>query len=547
MYLEIVSVDVPSEANYGDTVTIDMRVKNKWTYRIFAMVTASYDGTPLYSTSHYIDPGMQRAFWLSFIMPDKAVTLWLWAWYWTEDQEWSANPDDEYGPIEISLVGAPPPEYTGHIGTINVNDHPVPQTLSYGDGFRIQFRGYLDSGERVRLWANIKVKSPIRTVYSHSGDLEIYPGTGVGGSHPFEFPTVVPYQSSITVDESGEWEVTIELRAGGATGPLLEVKRDVHIITVPAVVEPEYSGEIQNVQVRYGVSNWTQVPQAVSIGTKYSVAFEGINNSEIGLVLRGKITIGAISDSLISQVFGIPFLEDAIAPGGVYTFKFTPYLQPSPFTASETGDHTASIELEGKKPGETDSEFKPLRDPKEVVIVTVAEDEPAGFEGKISSVRVDWTMIAGGEAAIPTIGILGREARIRFNGSNDDIFPHDLCAKVWVHGPTIDSQPNLKYSGEGCTTVYVLGGFSHAFCLPSTIGEPGFVVDEEGEWNVKIRLEDSGGRRLDEYEGVLFTSVEKEPESTWGMLTSIMPLMMIMMMMAMIMPMTEGLGGEDYE
>ena len=102
-YLEIVKVEAPSEASYGDTVSINIYVKNKWTARIFAIVTGAYDTAEVTSTSHYIDAGAQRVFGLSFTMPNKSVTLWVWAWYWT-DAGWSTSPDDEYGPVKIALA-----------------------------------------------------------------------------------------------------------------------------------------------------------------------------------------------------------------------------------------------------------------------------------------------------------------------------------------------------------------------------------------------------------------------------------------------------------
>lgn len=102
-YLEIVKVEAPSEASYGDTVSINIYVRNKWTYRIFAIVTGSCDGIELVSGSHWIWPDAQRIFGFSFTMPNKSVDLWIWAWYWTEDG-WSTSPDDEYGPVKIDLA-----------------------------------------------------------------------------------------------------------------------------------------------------------------------------------------------------------------------------------------------------------------------------------------------------------------------------------------------------------------------------------------------------------------------------------------------------------
>jgi len=101
-YLEIVKVEAPSDASYGTTVNVNVYVKNKWTSRIFAIVTGAYDTAEVTSTSHYIEPGAQRVFGLSFTMPNKNVTVWLWAWYWTATG-WSTSPDDEYGPVTIAL------------------------------------------------------------------------------------------------------------------------------------------------------------------------------------------------------------------------------------------------------------------------------------------------------------------------------------------------------------------------------------------------------------------------------------------------------------
>lgn len=102
-YLEIVKVEAPSDASYGTTVTINIYVKNKYTSRIFATVTGAYDTTPVTGDSHYIEPGAQRIFGLSFTMPNKSVNLWIWAWYWTATG-WSTSPDDEYGPVTIALA-----------------------------------------------------------------------------------------------------------------------------------------------------------------------------------------------------------------------------------------------------------------------------------------------------------------------------------------------------------------------------------------------------------------------------------------------------------
>jgi hypothetical protein len=73
------------------------------------------------------------------------------------------------------------------------------------------------------------------------------------------------------------------------------------------------------------------------------------------------------------------------------------------------------------------------------------------------------------------------------------------------------------------------------------------VIDELGQWNIKVHITDaSDGELLAKYEGLFFNG-EEAPESTWGVIGELMPLMMIMMMFAMVVPMMKDMTGEMEE
>lgn len=585
MNLEITSVDAPEEAAAGETVNVSIYAYNRTAGRIFAIATADCNGTGFVTYSYWVEPNRHRAFGFSFIMPSGDVIIWCWVWEWT-GAGWAPNSSDEYGPVVVRLAGAPPPEYTGRIGVIHVNDHPIPQTLSYGDDFRIQFRGYLDSGERVRLWARVKVESPGgRIIYDHSA-IEAPLGTGVGGSHPFGFPTFVPYQSPITIDESGEWEATIELRAGGATGPILATERDVHIITVPEVVEPEYDGEITKVQCRTGVHNWVLAPLSLEQGDNFSVAVTVVNRSSIALVLNGAITVISPSgqEQYRSDSTGIeiPPIEDSIAPGESHTFKWNDYGQLQAFNADEAGIYTARFVLKGKKKGEPDSAFQQLCDPWEGKVATVAQVEEPEYE-LVKEETYPWAYSYWGAAEVctwtfklppeqlPGIDWLTEKLVTTLASTLEDNNSKLLTLKLWRDTTPVmwtDYKCEVTASASplawyGILAIVAAAIVAVAFLIRTinsvfweTEGLPEATKEEFSRETLTsmiidlapetppATLEGLTDAELRTMLNQLLAAKEEEP-SPWSIIIDIMPLIMIMMVFSMMIPMTKELGAGE--
>jgi len=353
-YLEIVSVDAPSEASYGVTVTVNVYVKNKWTDRIFAIVTGAYDTAPVYSTSHYIEPGKQRIFGLSFAMPSKSVDLWVWAWYWTATGNWSASPDDQYGPVQIALAGAQPPaaDLAAEIREIKVFDenHAAalpPQPTEQGKMLSIWFKAYsLASQLTIYFDAKVRLRKPSGKVEEKS-DVSYLPYTP-GAAHHFKF------NNQWKADEIGTYYATIILNARGSLyGSSQEVDREtnVKVFTVSEAPEgPEPTPDVYKGEIRNKMVDWTNIvsgakpfplAEPAPVGENMRISFEGYNLSDISMRLRGEVWIYGPNKRETYHAADVSTLTYTKGAAHKFTFPKAPAATP----IDEEGEWTIKIQL----------------------------------------------------------------------------------------------------------------------------------------------------------------------------------------------------------
>jgi subtilase family serine protease len=110
-YTEIVGITTPSEAAAGDTVSLEVTVKNIWTSPFYIAVTGRYDGGDIAFNPDYanVGAGQTYSFTSSFTMPNSDVRLDVWSFYWT-GTEWY---QDDHDYVNIALAAAPSPEFRG--------------------------------------------------------------------------------------------------------------------------------------------------------------------------------------------------------------------------------------------------------------------------------------------------------------------------------------------------------------------------------------------------------------------------------------------------
>lgn len=115
---DIVEVDAPVSANTGDTIIVDVHVKNLGLapggYN-YILVGGVYDSTSLnwqfpmeppsqFSDYLYVAPQETVIFKGNFIMPPLGVTVKVDSWYW-DGSKWVK---DEEQSVNISLIGLEP-------------------------------------------------------------------------------------------------------------------------------------------------------------------------------------------------------------------------------------------------------------------------------------------------------------------------------------------------------------------------------------------------------------------------------------------------------
>jgi len=100
----------PSQASYGEQVTIDVQIRNKAAYPIYIAVTGRYNGVDFTFSPEYanVEAGAYGPFSASFSMPNKDITVDIWSWYWT-GSEWY---QDDHTSVTIALKVLTP-EFSG--------------------------------------------------------------------------------------------------------------------------------------------------------------------------------------------------------------------------------------------------------------------------------------------------------------------------------------------------------------------------------------------------------------------------------------------------
>ena len=96
-----ITIVVPSSAEVGTKVEVEVKVYNKWTGQLHLTVTGNADGIDLFfsNISMWVSPGQTISWYDSFIMPNKDVRLSVWSWFEAGDGQWYAD-DGKYKDID---------------------------------------------------------------------------------------------------------------------------------------------------------------------------------------------------------------------------------------------------------------------------------------------------------------------------------------------------------------------------------------------------------------------------------------------------------------
>jgi len=102
---DIVRIEVPSQAAAGDTVIVDVSVRNIGASDQYIAMTGAFDSEPLNWQFDYllVSPGQTVIMRGWFTMPSKKVRVQVWSWYWDGNTWQIKDKGDDYGYKDISL------------------------------------------------------------------------------------------------------------------------------------------------------------------------------------------------------------------------------------------------------------------------------------------------------------------------------------------------------------------------------------------------------------------------------------------------------------
>lgn len=231
-YTEIVDIIAPAQAAYGETVTIQVRVRNIGDYAFYIAVTGRYDGVDLYFSPDYklVDAGVIQSFAASFTMPNKAITLNAWSFYWT-GEEWY---QDDSGSIDIALVVA----VAGTISRKQLEYDEARQNIpafniSQNQRGLVHIWGRNDTSAAQRLGIYWFVADPDGYVVEEYSAWEAWPYTGAGSEHEF-------IGGRFTFTKPGKYTMWVELIMNPDNPQIVDRYIGDLCTVVAAVPEPEF-------------------------------------------------------------------------------------------------------------------------------------------------------------------------------------------------------------------------------------------------------------------------------------------------------------------
>ena len=117
-YTDVVDIVAPSSAAAGETVSVTIKIKNKYSASVYVAAIGVYDSEVRFIDwlMAWISPGATKSFSGSFVMPNKNVTIHGYSYYQDIDGYWRY--DDEMSK-NVTLQALPSPEFSGFA----VNDY----------------------------------------------------------------------------------------------------------------------------------------------------------------------------------------------------------------------------------------------------------------------------------------------------------------------------------------------------------------------------------------------------------------------------------------
>ena len=244
-FTDIINVIAPAQADAGETVWVEIWVRNLHTAPIYIATTGRYDGVDLLFGPDYatVDAGAAYSFVSSFTMPNKDITIDVWSWYWT-GTEWV---QDDHGYVHIALAEVVEP-YKGTISRMeleyNQSQDPIPvSNIPQDERGRVHIWGRNDMATTQRMGIHWRVYDPDGVLVEDYSEWEAWPYTSPGVAHGF-------IGDRFDLNKVGTYTMDVALSMNPDDPEIVDTYYGALCTVAAAVPEPTFAG--------FGITEYTK-------------------------------------------------------------------------------------------------------------------------------------------------------------------------------------------------------------------------------------------------------------------------------------------------
>lgn len=465
-YTEIVVLVVPETAVPGQTVDIEVIVKNIHTAAIYITVTGSVNGAELHFGGEYfvVNPGYPKSFFDSFVMPSRQVIVRFWSWYWGVDGQWHT---DDSAELTVSPEGEPPlvdAEITKtELRHDSVQDTTPPaQTVNIGDKGIVYVWGKNNTSVNQKLGIRVQVTGPPNGAIFHDYGVDWeFGATAPGAEHQFH-TTTFPFYSE------GAYGAFVTLYVYPDSVNAVDVRViDLGVVGAPS----DLTGEITGVRIAKAPEGTLPIPATVEAdGNTFEVVVDFKNTSPESYII--------VCKPVVTDPLGNPHdvVPDRTSVGaGITAYNLGPFQFPA---VNISGEWKIYIEC-ALDDGTIIDTLGP-----------VACLYASALSGEITSKLVSCGSVVNEPMPAGVLTVGDRfEFRIYFKNTCETSYDARIEHVTRYPDGSIAKSEESAYHGLP-PGVEKIQDFN---IVP---------VDRTGEWTTTIRLVNRGGEELDRYDGV---------------------------------------------
>lgn len=235
-YTQITAIAAPDSAQAGQTVNVEVKIKNNWTGYVHIYCVAVRDTVDRFIDwiDAWVAPGATQSYYGSFVMPNQSCTINAYSYYEGADgylySDDSKSKDVALAEVYEGTISRKELEYNE--SRANIPAYNIPQ----GKRGLVHIWGRNDTDKTQQMGIWWEVKDPDGVVRETYSAWEAWPYTSPGSAHEF-------IGGRFDLDKPGTWRISVQLfmKIDGQS-PLLDEYAGTLCTVQAQVPEPEFAG-----------------------------------------------------------------------------------------------------------------------------------------------------------------------------------------------------------------------------------------------------------------------------------------------------------------